>query len=60
LLGADCSKREGRDDSWSAKLLDLDTLQLRAVVDLMRALGCAWEDSVKGRSGNAMDTKQHA
>ena len=35
--------------------LSLDTLQLRASVDLIRALGGGWEDSATARNSKAMD-----
>jgi NodT family efflux transporter outer membrane factor (OMF) lipoprotein len=37
--------------------LNLDTLQLRASVDLTRALGGGWEDSAAAQNGRAMDRK---
>jgi NodT family efflux transporter outer membrane factor (OMF) lipoprotein len=39
--------------------LNLDTLQLRASVDLIRALGGGWEDSARAQAGKAADSKQH-
>jgi NodT family efflux transporter outer membrane factor (OMF) lipoprotein len=38
--------------------LNLDTLQLRASVDLIRALGGGWEDSMTAQSSEAMDPQQ--
>ena len=38
--------------------LNLDTLQLSASVDLVRALGGGWEDSAVAQNGKATDTKQ--
>src|SRR5271165_4884594 len=38
--------------------LTLDTLQLRASVDLVRALGGGWEDSMLPESGKMADAKQ--
>ena len=38
--------------------LNLDTLQLRASVDLIRALGGGWEDSMTAQSSKAMDPQQ--
>jgi outer membrane protein TolC len=35
--------------------LNLDTLQLRASVDLIRALGGGWDDSMTAQSSKAMD-----
>jgi outer membrane protein TolC len=35
--------------------LSLETLQLRASVDLIRALGGGWEDSTTARNSKAMD-----
>jgi outer membrane protein TolC len=37
------------------ELLSLDTLQLRASVDLIRALGGGWEDSATARNSKALD-----
>ncbi|HWW21821.1 MAG TPA: hypothetical protein VNZ06_13560, partial [Steroidobacteraceae bacterium] len=37
--------------------LNLDTLQLRASVDLIRALGGGWDDSMTAQSGKAMDSQ---
>jgi NodT family efflux transporter outer membrane factor (OMF) lipoprotein len=38
--------------------LNLDTLQLRSSVDLIRALGGGWEDSARAQNGKPTDTKQ--
>jgi NodT family efflux transporter outer membrane factor (OMF) lipoprotein len=38
--------------------LNLDTLQLRASVDLIRALGGGWEDSAMAHNGNAANPQQ--
>jgi NodT family efflux transporter outer membrane factor (OMF) lipoprotein len=38
--------------------LNLDTLQLSASVDLIRALGGGWEDVAEAQKGKAPDTKQ--
>ncbi|MGO8854377.1 MAG: efflux transporter outer membrane subunit [Steroidobacteraceae bacterium] len=38
--------------------LNLDTLQLRSSVDLIRALGGGWEDSARPQNGKPTDTKQ--
>ncbi len=38
--------------------LNLDTLQLTASVDLIRALGGGWEDSALAQSGKTMNAKQ--
>jgi hypothetical protein len=38
--------------------LNLDTLQLRASVDLIRALGGGWEDSARAQNSNAMDPQK--
>ena len=41
--------------------LDLDTLQLRASVDLIRALGGGWqEDSARMLSGSTTDAVPHS
>jgi NodT family efflux transporter outer membrane factor (OMF) lipoprotein len=39
--------------------LNLDTLQLTASVDLIRALGGGWEDSAMAQNGRAINAKQH-
>jgi NodT family efflux transporter outer membrane factor (OMF) lipoprotein len=39
--------------------LNLDTLQLTASVDLIRALGGGWQDSARAQNGAAMDVMQH-
>jgi outer membrane protein TolC len=38
--------------------LNLDTLQLRASVDLIRALGGGWEDSATAQNSKAMDRQK--
>jgi NodT family efflux transporter outer membrane factor (OMF) lipoprotein len=38
--------------------LNLDTLQLRASVDLIRALGGGWEDSARAQNSKAMDRQK--
>jgi NodT family efflux transporter outer membrane factor (OMF) lipoprotein len=38
--------------------LNLDTLQLRASVDLIRALGGGWEDSAMAHNGNAVNPQR--
>jgi NodT family efflux transporter outer membrane factor (OMF) lipoprotein len=39
--------------------LNLDTLQLRSSVDLIRALGGGWKDSAQAQNGHAVAMNQH-